>query len=141
LSFREKQMVFNYANEGFVNHCNIDVLTELLQKGIFRMNWKEERIDLFNQSFCNYATRAPSSKLEKEFNRDQKEHGNLSHYRNAMLTFVFLAVLGISLIAPDLLDRYIGAISGGLAILSTLASAIGKFSFKLPFFKSSDVNV
>ncbi len=141
LSFREKQMVFNYANEGFVNHCNIDVLTELLQKGVFRMDYKEEKIDLFNQSFRNYATSAPSSKLGKEFNRDQKEHGNLSHFRNAMLTFVFLAVLGISLIAPDLLDRYIGAISGGLAILSTLASAVGKFSFKLPFFKSSDVNV
>lgn len=138
LSFREKQMVYNYANEGFVNHCNFDVLTELLQKGVFRMDLREEKITLFNRSFCNFATRAPSEELLEDFSKDKRENGNLKHLRNAMLTFVFLAILGVSLVAPELLDRYIGAISGGLAILSTLASALGKFSIKTPFFKGSE---
>lgn len=132
LTFREKQMVYNYANEGFVNHCNFDVLTELLQKGVFRMDHGEEKISLFNKSFRNYATRAPSVELLEQFRKDRRENGNLKHLRNAMLTFVFLVILGVSIVAPDILDRYIGAISGGLAILSTLASALSKFSLKLP---------
>ncbi len=136
LTFREKQMVYNYANEGFVNYCNFDILTELLQKGIFRWDVAEEEVVLFNQSFRNFATDAASPDQLQDFKKDRKDNGNLNHLRNAVLAFLFLAILGISLIAPDILNRYIGAASGGLALLSTLASFANKVSFNLPFSKS-----
>ena len=135
LSFREKQMVYNYSNEGFVNYRNFDVLTELLDKGIFRMDYQNEEIGLFSRSFNNFASSAANSHLLKLFKFDRKENGNVTHLRNAVLTFIFLSILGLSLIAPEILDRYIGAISGGLAILSTLASLLSKFASKVPFLK------
>lgn len=139
LSFRERQMVYNYANEGFVNYCNFDILTELLQKGIFRWDAAEEEVVLFNQSFRNFATGAASPDQLQDFKKDRKDNGNLNHLRNAVLAFLFLAILGISLIAPDVLNRYIGAASGGLALLSTLASFANKVSFNLPFSKSTQL--
>lgn len=137
LSFREKQMVYNYSNEGFVNYRNFDVLTELLDKGIFRMNYRDEEIGLFSKSFNNFASSAADSNLMKLFKLDKKENGNVTHLRNAILTFIFLSILGLSLVAPEILDRYVGAISGGLAILSTLASALNKFALKVPFVKDA----
>ncbi|REL33697.1 hypothetical protein DYD21_09820 [Rhodohalobacter sp. SW132] len=135
LSFREKQMVYNYSNEGFVNYRNFDVLTELLEKGIFRMNYRDEEIGLFSKSFTNFASNAANSELLKKFKIDRKENGNVTHIRNAILTFIFLSILGLSLVAPEVLDRYVGAISGGLAILSTLASLLNKYAVKFPFLK------
>lgn len=135
LSFREKQMVYNYSNEGFVNYRNFDVLTELLQKGVFRMDHYQEMICLFNQSFTNYATQAPTRDLLNKFKDDKKENGNVTQLRNAVLTFIFLIILGLSIIAPEMLNRYVGALSGGLAILSTLASILNKYTLKIPFTK------
>lgn len=141
LSFREKQMVFNYANEGFVNYRNFDVLTELLQKGVFRLDPYREMITLFNQSFTNFATQAPSDQTLKNFKADKKKNGNISHIRNAVLTFIFLSILGLSIIAPELLDRYIGAISGGLAVISTLASVINQYTLKIPFLSKHNGDI
>jgi hypothetical protein len=135
LSFREKQMVYNFANEGFVNYSNIDVLTELLQKGIFRMDQGAEEIRLFNLSFCNFATQAATQQLTKEFKKDKRINGNVSHLRNALLTIIFLSILVISLFAPELPEQYIGAISGGLAVMSSLASVAGKLSINIPFLE------
>lgn len=137
LTFREKKMVHNFAKEGFINFRNVDVLTELLQKGIFRMDPYRERISLFNQSFTNFAASAPSDRLIEEFKNDRRKNGNSVQLRNAVLTFILLAILGFSIIAPELLDRYIGAISGGLAVISTLASLINKYTLKLPFIGKS----
>jgi hypothetical protein len=135
LTFREKQMVYNFANEGFVNYANINVLTELLQKGIFRMDKQSEEMRLFNLSFCNFATQAVTPQLAKAFKKDRKTNGNVSHLRNALLTIIFLAILAISLFAPELPERYIGAVSGGLALISSLASVAGKFSLNIPFLE------
>lgn len=135
LSFREKQMVYNYSNEGFVNYRNFDVLTELLQKGVFRMDHYREMICLFNQSFTNFATQAPTGKLLTKFKLNKKENGNVTQLRNAVLTFIFLIILGLSIVAPEMLNRYVGALSGGLAILSTLASVVNNYTLKIPFIK------
>lgn len=115
LSFREKQMVYNYSNDGFVNYRNFDVLTELLDKGIFKMDYRNEEIGLFNRSINNFASSAAISHLLKLFKLDRKENGNVTHLRNAILTFIFLSILGLNLVAPKILDSYIGAISGRLA--------------------------
>ncbi|MCC5905430.1 MAG: MFS transporter [Balneolaceae bacterium] len=135
LTFREKRMVHNFAREGFINYSNIDVLTELLQKGIFRADKESEEMRLFNLSFCNFATQSVTQELARLFNKDRKQNGNVSHMRNALLTIIFLTILAISLFAPDLPERYIGAISGGLALISSLASVAGKLSLNLPFFE------
>jgi len=135
LTFREKQMVHNFAKEGFVNYSNIDVLTELLQKGIFKMDKQSEELRLFNLSFCNFATQAVTPELASSFKKDRKQNGNVSHLRNALLTIIFLTILAISLFAPELPERYIGAISGSLALISSLASVAGKLSLNLPFFE------
>ncbi len=135
LTFREKQMVNNYANEGFVNYSNIGVVTELLQKGIFRYDDRHEDIRLFNISFCNFATQAVTGQLAKEFKKDKKLHGNVSHLRNAILTIFFLTILGIAIIRPELPQQYIGAISGGLALISSLASVAGKLPWNIPILE------
>jgi hypothetical protein len=138
LSFREKQMVYNYSKEGFVNYRNFDVLTELLQKGIFRMDHYREMICLFNQSFTNFATQAPTQAMLAKFKSDKKENGNVTELRNAILTFIFLTILGLSIMAPEVLNRYIGALSGALALLSTFASVLNKYTLKLPFMSSGE---
>jgi len=138
LSFREKQMVYNYSREGFVNYRNFDILTELLQKGVFRMDYHREVISLFNQSFTNFAVQAPTQKMLSKFKHDKKVNGNVTELRNAVLTFIFLAILGLSIVSPDMLNRYVGALSGGLAILSSLASILNKYTFKLPFISSGE---
>lgn len=108
-------MVYNYSNDGFVNYRNFDVLTELLDKGIFKMDYRNEEIGLFNRSINNFASSAAISHLLKLFKLDRKENGNVTHLRNAILTFIFLSILGLNLVAPKILDSYIGAISGRLA--------------------------
>ena len=135
LTFREKQLVYNYSNEGFINYSNVDVFTELLQKGIFRYDRQHEEIRLFNMSFSNFATQAVTVQLSNEFKKDKKANGNVSHLRNALLTIIFLTILAISLFAPDLPERYIGAISGGLALISSLASVANKLSLNIPFLE------
>ena len=135
LSFREKQMVYNYSREGFVNYRNFDVLTELLQKGVFRMDHYREMISLFSISFTNFATQAPTQSLLDRFSEDRKVNGNISEIRNAILTFIFLSLLGLSIVAPDILNRFVGVLSGLLALLSSLASLMDKYTFKIPFVK------
>lgn len=135
LTFKEKQMVYNFAKEGFVNYSNIHVMTDLLQKGVFRLNDAKDRIILFSRSFRNFASVVPSEELRKEFETDRKQNGNVNNLRNALLAFLFLVIFLISMYDPGLFNKYIGMVSGSLAVISSLASLFaGKTNWSFPSF-------
>lgn len=136
LPFKEKQMVYNFATEGFVNYKNKEILRALFQKGVLKVEEEEGDIVLFNDSFADFVRNAPTDKEINDFEEHQKANGNISNIRNALLTFIFLVLLGVSLLRPELVDRYIGALSGILALVSALSSVLAKANIPIPFLKS-----
>ena len=136
LPFREKQMVYNFATEGFVNYKNKAILRSLFQKGVMKVEEEEGDIVLFNDSFADFARMAPTKKEIQDFEVNKNTNGNIKNMRNALLTFIFLVLLGISILRPEIIDRYIGALSGVLALVSALSSALAKAKIPIPFLKS-----
>ncbi len=138
LSLREKEMLYNFATERFVNYNNVETLQWLFRKGVIKEEEEEGEFVLFNDSFANFVKDAPTPEEMKAFENDKRVNGNMKNMRNALLTFIFVILAGISVLKPELVDRYVGALSGVLAVVSTLASVMDKYGFSNGFSKVRD---
>src|SRR5690606_38097218 len=122
----ERKMVYYYSREGFINYTNRDILTELIQKGIFTMNVYDDGLVLFSSSFRNFVSLMVSEKEINQFKEDERRHGNVANIRTAAFSFIFLSIAMISYYDPSVLNKTSAYVSGVIGLIGTIISFLSK---------------
>ncbi|MEX0883656.1 MAG: hypothetical protein WDZ72_09305, partial [Cyclobacteriaceae bacterium] len=126
LGGRERKMVYNYANEGFINFFNKETMTALIQKGILKMNRDHDGLVLFSQSFRNFVCVFVSEEEISRFKQDERKSGNAKMIQAAAISFVFISLALIGYYDPNVLNETSAYISAFLGLVGTAYSLIIK---------------
>ncbi|MEX2513524.1 MAG: hypothetical protein WD398_11505 [Cyclobacteriaceae bacterium] len=126
MSGRERKMVYNYANEGFINFYNKETMTALIQKGILKMNRDLDGLVLFSQSFRNFVCVFVSDEEISRFKQDERKSGNAKMIQAAAISFVFISLALIGYYDPSVLNETSAYISAFLGLAGTAYSLIIK---------------
>lgn len=126
LNQMERKMVYYYSREGFINYTNRDILTELIQKGIFTLNVYDDGLVLFSNSFRNFVSLMVSEKEIIQFKEDERRHGNVANIRTAAFSFIFLSIAMISYYDPSVLNKTSAYVSGVIGLIGTIISFLSK---------------
>jgi hypothetical protein len=116
-SLKEKFLLLNYAQNGFVNFKNTEVITHLLQSGVFKV--KDEEIKIFSVSFSSFVLKQKNSEEMVQLKTEFKQESTWQSFRLPLL-FVMLGVALFIFITQEQTFQKVTALLTGVTTVFTL---------------------
>lgn len=143
LNFEEKLACFTYAEEGFFNPAQEDVLSSLSQKGVLvpkstkpisENHWVEWQ--LFSPMFRKYILSHVTSEEQKEFKAYEKKFGNTSFIQVSAISFVLICFALIGIFDKNFLNEAYAYLTGSLGLIGSLYAFLSRGFAGFKFGKS-----
>jgi hypothetical protein len=116
-SIKEKYMLLNYAQNGFVNFKNTEVIHQLLQSGVFVI--KDEEVKIFSASFRVYILKQKNSEELLQLKSDLRRESTWQTFRVPFLIIILGTALFIFITQEQTFQR-ITALLTGITTVFTL---------------------
>ncbi|UTW63416.1 hypothetical protein KFE98_04450 [bacterium SCSIO 12741] len=138
LTLREKHLIYDTAENGYVNYANRDVLIRMVDKGLFVIDHKNFAINLFNQSFRYFVLDVVNDREREGFSMLQSRTGNWKNVRVLVIVLIAGLVIFMYLTDPGIFNKSLGILSSLAAVIGIVAQTVSGAQFKnfLPFLKS-----
>ena len=117
----EKYLLLNHAKNGFVNFKNTEVITHLIQVGIFVIRFEE--MQLFSASFRAYILSKKHSAETKELLKEFQQSSTWQTFRMPLLIILLTVALFIFFTQEQTFQKIMAMVAG----ISSIASLILKF--------------
>jgi hypothetical protein len=125
LSVDERKLVYDMAQDGLVNHQNIDIINLLINKGLFVVEGSVPR--MMNKSFRNFVLTQLVGEDLQEMETALSEGGTWQRLRPAII-IVLVVVAGFIFITQretfNSMLGYLGAFAGGILALLRLFDSV-----------------
>ena len=116
-SSKEKYLLLNYAQNGFVNFKNTEAINHLLESGIFANN--DEELKLFCVSFRSYILKQKNSEEMLQLKTEMRQESTWQSFRMPLL-FIILGVAIFILITQEQTFQKMTALLTGVTTIFTL---------------------
>ena len=126
LEKRERFVVYDLAQDGLVNSKNVNVVNNLLQRGILIM--QNNRVELFNLSFENFVLTIIDRQESLEYETEAKKTGNWSNLRFPLILIITTVFLFLFVTQQEMFKDMLGWIAALVATLPLLIRVLVGFS-------------
>jgi hypothetical protein len=117
-SIREKYMLLNYAQNGFINFKNTEVIHRLLQSGVFVI--KDEEVKIFSASFRVYILTQKNTEELLQLKADLKKESTWQTFRIPFLVIILGTALFIFITQEQTFQRITALLTGVTTVFTLL---------------------
>lgn len=116
----EKYVLYDAAEDGFVNHKNKLVILNLLKKGLLIF---DDGLRIMNKSFQHFILTGISGTEVIQMEEEARKRGRWSRYSLIIAVLVFSLVIFYVLAEQEVVNKFTALITGLVALVPTLFSA------------------
>ena len=111
-------MLLNYAQNGFVNFKNTEVIHQLLQSGVFVI--KDEEVKIFSASFRVYILKQKNSEELLQLKSDLRRESTWQTFRVPFLIIILGTALFIFITQEQTFQRITALLTGVTTVFTLL---------------------
>nr|WKN34204.1 hypothetical protein K4G66_17640 [Tunicatimonas sp. TK19036] len=121
-SKEEKYILYDLADDGFVNTENKQVLLRLMEKGLI---FYDESFHIMNESFRNFILANIKSSEALEMEKELRKHGRWSVYSTVILILIVSLIFFVVFAHESIVNQFIALLAGITAAVPYLLRLIG----------------